>query len=121
MQAVAELAHLRASGEPEDLFICRSMRVILEERYACRFADEATAQRFSYEILPGGESAFGFHGVFNLPLVYRDSLEFLVENLPRRILTSRVGFLRYGAQQLGPERAAEFERLVARALAREGG
>ena len=117
-EAVAELASIRAPGEAEDLFICRSLRVILEERYGCRFADEATAQRFSYEILPGGEAAFGFHGVFNLPLVYRESLEFLVDNLPRRILETRMEFLRFGARQLGPERAAEFERLVARALAR---
>lgn len=118
VDAVAELAAIRAAGEAEDLFICRSLRVILEERYGCRFADESTAQRFSYEILPGGEAAFGFHGVFNLPLVYRDSLEFLVDNLPRRILDTRLDFLRFGVRQLGPERAAEFDRLATRAMDR---
>lgn len=116
VEAVAELALIRAPEEAEDLFICRSLRVILEERFGCKFADDDVAKRFSYEIMPDAQPSFGFHGVFNLPMVYRDNLRFLVENLPPRVLATRLGFLRYGAGLLDPQRRLEFEQLVATAL-----
>ena len=52
---------------PEDVAICRRNRKWLEQRHDMRFADAATATRFSHERgrATGGE--FGFHGVFNLP------------------------------------------------------
>lgn len=52
---------------PEDLAICRTGRAWLEARHAIRFADPATAARFSYERLREADRSFGFHGVFNLP------------------------------------------------------
>lgn len=115
MEAVASLSHLRAPGEAEDLFICRTLRVLLEQRFGCVFADEATAQRFSYEIVPNEQTAFGFHGIFNLPRVYRDNLDFLVENLPARILRAKMPYLQFGVAQLGPEQQQRFAALVAKA------
>lgn len=112
LAAVAELSHLRAAGEAEDLFICRSLRIILEQQYGCVFADEETARRFSYEIVPDAQAPFGFHGIFNLPIVYRDNLEFLVRHLPQRVLRTRLPYLQYGVNQLPPDCVAEFARLI---------
>ena len=112
MQAVAELAPMRRPGEAEDLFIGRAMRVLLEERYGCVSAPEPVARQFSYEIVPQAGAAFGFHGIFNLPLVYRDNLAFLVQNLPPRILQTRLPFLRYGVQQLPAAQQLVFENLI---------
>lgn len=116
LDAVAQLAHLRAPGQAEDLFICRSLRAELETRHACVFADEATAQRFSYEIVPHDQPAFGFHGVFNLPMVYRNNLRFLVENLPPALLAARLPYLLYGARQLEAAPRQELENLLSRAM-----
>jgi hypothetical protein len=113
MDAVASLCHLRQANEAEDVFICRTLRVMLETRHGCVFADESVANRFSYEIAPDARHAFGFHGVFNLPLVYRDDLDYLVENLPLRILETRMAYLRYGVNLLGSSHAAKFEMLTA--------
>jgi hypothetical protein len=112
LQAVAELNHLRQPGEAEDLFICRRLRSELEAHYGCVFADEQAAQRFSYEIIPHTQSSFGFHGIFNLPLVYRNDLQFLVENLPKELLVKRLPYLRFGGKQLNESQCAELERLI---------
>lgn len=117
IDAAGELATIRRAGEPEDVFICRAMRVLLEDRYGCHFADEPLAQQFSYEILGGGPQSFGFHGVFNLPLVYRDALSYLVENLPDRVIREKMGFLNFGAGFLDGERRREFEQCCLRRLA----
>ncbi len=59
-----------APGDPEDALICRAWRPALEVR-GIRFADPATARRFSVEIeslapkYDGGPS-FGFHGLQHL-------------------------------------------------------
>ena len=50
---------------PEDNAICRIYRPALEAR-GFRFADEATADRFSIEVGQQAGPTFGFHGVFNL-------------------------------------------------------
>jgi hypothetical protein len=116
IEAVAELAHLRSPGEAEDLFICRTMRMVLEQKYHCRFASEEVANSFSYEIVPESLGAFGFHGAFNLPLVYRDNLQFLLENMPKRLLISKLPYLQYGARQLGQVGLEEFEMTISRIL-----
>lgn len=116
MQAVATLSHLRQPGEAEDLFICRRLRPELEARYGCVFADEQTAQRFSYEIIPHSQSSFGFHGIFNLPMVYRNDLQFLVENLPRDVLIKRLPYLQFGVNQLGLSQRADFEKFTSMAI-----
>lgn len=50
---------------PEDVAICRVNRKLLEREHGVRFADTATAERFSFE-RSGPSAAFGFHGIFNL-------------------------------------------------------
>ena len=112
LDAVAQLSHLRMEGEAEDLFICRSMRILLEQRYGCVFAPEDVARRFSYEIVPDSQPTFGFHGIFNLPLVYKNNLEFLVSNLPKRILQTRLAYLRYGVGHLPIAQRNEFYALI---------
>lgn len=54
------------SSHPEDLAICRVNRQLLEQRHGIRFADRATAERFSYERTSSVEPSFGFHGIFNM-------------------------------------------------------
>ncbi len=50
---------------PEDEAVCRVYRPELEAR-GFRFADEATAERFSVEVGQPAGPTFGFHGLFNL-------------------------------------------------------
>lgn len=54
-------------GHPEDVAICRTHRLQLEREFGLRFADPATAARFSYERTASSGAEFGFHGVFNMP------------------------------------------------------
>jgi hypothetical protein len=54
---------------PEDVAICRLNRQLLEEKHGIRFADAATARKFSFERESSRGETFGFHGVFNMPAV----------------------------------------------------
>jgi tetratricopeptide (TPR) repeat protein len=51
--------------EAEDTTIGRSFRPLLERDYGIRFADEALADRFSFEAAYPIGMPFGFHGLFN--------------------------------------------------------
>jgi len=51
--------------EAEDTTIARSFRPLLERDYGIRFADEALADRFSFEAAYPVGKPFGFHGLFN--------------------------------------------------------
>lgn len=55
------------NGAAEDVVIARHNRPWLERDCGIRFADRATASRFSFERDRQAEKTFGFHGVFNLP------------------------------------------------------
>jgi hypothetical protein len=55
------------TDHPEDVAICRTHRSQLEQNFGIRFADPATAARFSYERSVRSGAEFGFHGAFNLP------------------------------------------------------
>lgn len=57
---------LTGNGGAEDVTICRTYRIHLEERRKIRFADVDVAKRFSYERGISNGKEFGFHGVFNL-------------------------------------------------------
>jgi hypothetical protein len=53
-------------SSPEDVAIGRLNRDRLEQDYGIRFADQALADRFSFErTMPQGRT-FGFHGAFNM-------------------------------------------------------
>jgi hypothetical protein len=54
------------TAHPEDLTICRLNRDLLEGAFGLRFADRATAERFSVERMHPNGPTFGFHGVFNM-------------------------------------------------------
>ncbi len=49
----------------EDETICRAFRPLLEREFGIRYADEALADRFSFEASYPVGSPFGFHGLFN--------------------------------------------------------
>ena len=54
-----------ALDEAEDTTIGRTFRPLLERDHAIRFADEALADRFSFEASYPIGRPFGFHGLFN--------------------------------------------------------
>ena len=83
--AVADMINFWDMKEPEDIFISRIARVALEMRYGCKFADVELAKTFSSELIFSEKSVFGFHGLIHMPLVYRNNLSFLIENLPERV------------------------------------
>lgn len=63
LEALSEANY--ATSEPEDVFICRSLRPSLES-VGVRFAEPAVAQRFAFERNSPHGGEFGFHGSFNL-------------------------------------------------------
>ena len=83
-QSVKHLAEGKQILDAEDLYICRLHRVALEEKYKCRFADTGLASHFSFETSIPGYPTFGFHGAHHLPSLYRNNLDFLLQNLPDR-------------------------------------
>ena len=58
---------------PEDDQICRVHRESLEKQFGIKFADEVTADLFSYERSLPDVSTFGFHGIFNMWRYLEDS------------------------------------------------
>ena len=52
-------------ADAEDTTICRTFRPLLEREHGIRFADEALADRFSFEAAYPIGRPFGFHGLFN--------------------------------------------------------
>jgi hypothetical protein len=110
--AAAEIADFRIPNEPEDIFIGRTIRIALESRYGCRFADDATATNFSTEQVLTNPESFGFHGVMHLPQVYRNALPYLVENLPERVLKQRMQLLLLGANFLDAHKKLEFTSCI---------
>lgn len=65
----------------EDLHICRQLRPELEKLHGISFAPPSIAAHFSTESVPVAFPTFGFHGVFHLPQIYRESIDYLAENL----------------------------------------
>lgn len=52
---------------PEDEKICRYYRQTLEKKYGIKFAPDALAHRFSFEMHPPSQPTFGFHNYFHHP------------------------------------------------------
>jgi len=52
--------------QPEDHYICRTLRPMLEARHGIRFAPRALADRFAYECSHPEGPTFGFHGLYNM-------------------------------------------------------
>jgi hypothetical protein len=86
---LADAVKKEAAGQfvedAEDVFICKTKRSILERVYGCRFASREMAAQFSFEFPAVSHPTFGFHGVFHLPALYQQNLDFLTSNLPQRM------------------------------------
>lgn len=78
--------------EAEDIVIGQRLRHGLEHQKGLKFATRSVAQRFSFEFPAVDVPTFGFHGVFNLPLFYRNNIDWLVNQLPSRVLMEGAGF-----------------------------
>lgn len=98
--------------QPEDVFICRDSRPALEQQ-GLRFAPRELAQRFSLEWPHVPHATWGFHGVFHLPGVYRQHLDFLFDNLPDHTLRSKLRFMLPFLQTLSPAIAQKARERVA--------
>jgi hypothetical protein len=80
IETVASMPYTDATL-PEDLFICLQQRPLLEATHGIAFAPADIAAHFSVESIPVRFPTFGFHGIFHLPDIYRNEIDFLVENL----------------------------------------
>lgn len=111
VDAVAALDYADPS-EAEDLFICRRSRRQLEA-IGLRFAPKAVAAHFSVEYPAVPWPTFGFHGIFHLPAVYRNDLDFLVGNLSERVLRTRSQFLLPAIDRISPLSGLALRRRLA--------
>lgn len=84
------LAQLRMPPmDAEDIAIARTFRSTLES-LGIRFADRATAARFSFERSQRTGTELGFHGAFNMPgLMSRAELAILLQQLERELIPPR--------------------------------
>jgi hypothetical protein len=76
---------------PEDVTLCRSYRPALE-RHGFRFAPVGLAGRFSFERAAywSHDEIFGFHGLFNWPLVLNEAeISERLKDAPRYVLESQ--------------------------------
>lgn len=92
--------------EAEDLFICRTNRIYLENYENCRFANFEIASRFSVEHTNKVGKPFGFHGLHHLVELYGDkNIELLLRNLSPRVLRSDLHFnlLKHGMRNFKEE------------------
>jgi len=115
--AVADMAGFWQPGEPEDVFIARTLRVALESRHGCRFADVETASRFAYEQVLPTTATFGFHGLMHLPVIYQDQLPYLVDHLPERVLKGRLPLLLASGLMMDSVKRAQLAQLCEQRLA----
>ncbi len=111
IEASKELAIYRRHNEAEDIFLCRSVAEQLENKYNIRFAQENIAKIFSYESPTHERDTFGFHGLLNLPIVYKDNLNFLFDNLDSSKL-SRKSELLYGLLNCNNFEAEKFIKML---------
>ena len=92
LTAIQNLKYSKLSPAPEDDFICRINRKILEKEYECNFAPEDVAMHFSIEHGSREFPTFGFHGVWQLVKIYKDNIDYFLSNIPLRLLKSDMHF-----------------------------
>jgi hypothetical protein len=76
------------ANDPEDIHICQKLRPELENKHKLNFPHESIASHFSAESYIYRYPTFGFHNIRFLPLIYKDNLDFLLDNLSDRIVKS---------------------------------
>jgi hypothetical protein len=91
INAVAQLS--LDLSKPEDDQICRIYRPLLEHQFNCKFANYELASQFSREYGEHDYPTFGFHGLANMPYVYKENLDFLFANLPDRVIKNELKML----------------------------
>lgn len=69
----------------EDVYVCRKMRPMIEKE-GMHFAPDSIASHFSAESYLYRYPTFGFHNIRFMSLVYRDNLDFLLDNLTDRVV-----------------------------------
>lgn len=75
------------ANHPEDHCICLEYRAYLEANYGITFAPPVLAEQFAFELQKPSFECFGFHGVFNLPLVLTNfELSKLIKKLPTKFI-----------------------------------
>jgi hypothetical protein len=89
LKAAKEISYLRKNNMPEDEFICRYARSILEYDYKIKFAPPEIADLFSRENKILDNPTFGFHGFHFLPHIYSKNPDFLLSNLSQRFFKGR--------------------------------
>lgn len=77
---------------PEDIFICQKKREDLEQK-RIYIPHESIASHFSAESFLYRYPTFGFHNIRFLPLVYKDRLDFLLDNLSDRVIRTFGGLM----------------------------
>lgn len=73
---------------PEDVCICRTNRERLETKFGIRFAPEEVARKFSFERDSSYTQSFGFHGLFNFPIVFPSTYNSEISNIPVKMLSN---------------------------------
>lgn len=116
IEATAQLSVLHSNEEPEDAFICRTIRPLLETRFKISFAPEDVAKRFSFEAIGQSTDTFGFHGFYNLPLVYANNLDYLFAQMPNTTIRRRREELIRGSALLPSQLRAHFDFLLSEAI-----
>lgn len=100
----------------EDMMISRLIRPMLEEMENISFAPVEVARYFSVEFERNQyERPFGFHGLHLLPIVYKDDINFLLDNLPERCLIEgsyQLNNLRTGFSHLSNDAKILLEKKV---------
>jgi len=99
IESAANLSTKRKKNEAEDIFICRTIGSILEKNYDVSFACKKIASQFSFESPYTSRDTYGFHGFLNLPIIYKNNLDYLFRNLGKEILTKRKNEIIYGLTQ----------------------
>lgn len=86
MDAVTEYPYDYFGNVPEDIHIAQRLRPKLEKLHDVHFPDQSIASHFSAESYIYRYPTFGFHNIRFLPLVYRDRLDFMIDNLSDRVV-----------------------------------
>jgi hypothetical protein len=111
-EVLADLSVFYDGTEPEDLYICETLRRTLESKWNIDFAPVKIAQKFSFEQPFQDRSTFGFHGVFNLPWVFQSDFNFLLSHLSDKTLQTKRAWLEFGAHFLSQDERKSFLSLL---------
>lgn len=91
---------------PEDDVICKQLRPLLEEKYDIQFSTVDLAKEFSFESIKPASKTFGFHGLFNLPIVLNESdlIDFVNSITPSILFHGHWAFFYQNCLSLGNQK-----------------